>query len=335
MDTDYHAFASCFEAIIAAHSEPSEVLAAQQLAKQYDTVLKKLVEKQLYTDTNPTTVEGGIALSSQHALDCLADPLRTVRFISGTYQAIHDIMDSIPERPIELLYAGCGPGAPLVLPYLHEFSPEDLQVTLLDVTATSLQSAKKIIDHLGLDKHIRAYELQDAIQYKHPEETGLHIVVSETMDKGLTKEPQVRITQNLAPQLHSKGLFIPEEIRLYTEHTFYAKEPYFDIYKDVLELPPIYQTQGTQHLFTIAKNIAPDAPFEFESDSIPVPEDYVNVPDIAVYAEVHIYKEKILTKAKSLLSNSVCIASMYSMNASSYKLKHSTVGIPDWTVINQ
>ncbi len=325
MEPDLMSFDSSFESLLTAYNEPTEVAAATKLAKHYDTVLSQIIDNQIYKNSVPTTVEGGIALSSQHALDCLSDPLRTVRFITGTYQALKDILNVIPERPIELLYAGCGPGAPLVLPYLHEFDPEDVQVTLLDLTATSLQSAKKLIDHLGLTSYIRSYELQDAITYKHPKEFSLHLIVSETMDKGLTKEPQVRITQNLVPQLHRDGIFIPEQINLFCEHTFYAKE--------VNTLPQTYPTQGTQHLFSITKDMTTNAPFEFESQPINIPEDFSEVPDIAVYAEICIYKQHILTKARSLISNSVCVDSLYNMQGTQYYLKYSTLGIPDWEVI--
>lgn len=333
MELDTHYFDSCFEALLTAHSETMEVAATQKLAQKYESLLAELVHKDTYSNSTATTVDGGIALSSKHALDCLKDPLRTSRFITGTYQAIKDTMATVQERPIQLLYAGCGPAAPLVLPYLHEFNPAELQITLLDITSTSLQSVKQLIDYLGLNAYINAYALDDATTYTHPTKKGLHIIVSETMDKGLTKEPQVRITQNLAPQLHPTGVFIPEEIKLFSEHTFYGKEPYFDIYKNVLKLPDLYASTDTQELFSITKNIDSSKPFEFESKPIAIPQNFLETPDIAVYAQVHIYKERVLNKAKSLLSNSTCITSLYSLNCKTYKLKHTTIGMPQWELI--
>ncbi len=326
-------FDSCLEVILTAHSKELEIAAAQKLAQIYEQLLKQIVKDERYQDTNPTHVDGGVALSSRHALDCLEDPLRTVRFIAGLYYALKDTLASIKQRPLQILYAGCGPGAPLLLPFLHEFDPDEIEVTLLDLNPTSLQSAKQLVDHLGLDAYIRVYELTDAVTYVHPKDLGLHLVVSETMDKGLTREPQVRITQNLAQQLHPKGLFIPEAISIFAEHTFYGKEPYYDIYKKLQDLPPLYDTADREHLFTIDKTVHNAAPYSFESEPRKVPEDYSLTPDVAVFAEVQIYKERELKKAESLLSNSVCILSLNNVHSATYTLKHTTKGTPEWKLI--
>lgn len=312
-----------------------EVLAAKSLAEYFQELLVKQLPKKEFSITQNTIINGGIALSSQHAIDCLGDPLRTVRFIKATYQAINDSFTKFPTEKINLLYAGCGPGAPLILPLLSQFSSEKLSITLLDINESSIVSVKTLIKSLEYEDFFRDIRLTDATTYSFPKNIPLHIILSETMDKGLSKEPQVRITQNLAPQLIEDGILIPEEIEIYTEHTFYSKEPYFDIYKDVLNLGNPTTTIDKQVLFTISKDIADKPPFFFESDWIEVPKECNDTPDISIVAKIKIYKDQILEKGESLISNPFPVYCLFNLTSSHYKLIHTTEGIPSWDFIEK
>ena len=331
MKDKYKLFESLVLSLLRTSSEEEEVAVALKLASLYQKLLEEIVADKAFTDTNPTHIDGGIALSSQHALDCLQDSLRTVRFIKGTYYAICDALLEFPNQKIELVYAGCGPGAPIVIPLLSLFEPNQLSITLLDINPTSIDSVSELIHELGAHSFFREAYLGDAISYKHPDELLLHIVLTETMDKGLTKEPQVRITQNLAPQLVDGGILIPESINVFTEHSFYSEEPYFDIYKNVLELGPKVETIDRHPLFSITKEIQIAPAFEYLSEMIEVPEDYTKTPDICIQADVIIYRDQRLLKAQSLISNSYCLASLYNLTAKAYRLQYITHGIPEWT----
>lgn len=325
-------FTQSLEAILTAHSLETEIKAAKDLALSYQKLIGALEIEDPYEQREATDLDGGIALSSRHALDCLDDPLRTVRFISGTYAAVQDALTIFTERPLQLLYAGCGPAAPLMLPFLHEFDPEEISLTLLDITPTSLTSVKNLVDHLGLGDYIRSYELQDAITYKHPDGLDLHFVVSETMDIGLTKEPQVRITQNLAPQLNTKGILVPEAIEVYTQQSRFKQESYEDWLQP--DKQSDYEVSNTEHLFTIDKEIDTGEVFWFESKPIKKPEDFSNTPDISVYAKVKIYKNYVLEKSQSLISTPICVNNFYNISGQAYRLKHTTKGIPSWETID-
>ncbi|MDT0554386.1 hypothetical protein [Patiriisocius hiemis] len=329
----YLSFKSLTQVLLETSSEAEEVTVAKSLAALYEELLAQSSSKDQYASTFPTHVDGGIALSSQHALDCLQDPLRTVRFIKATYHAIRDAQSIFKNQQIELVYAGCGPGAPIVLPLLSMFSPKELAITLVDINQSSITSVEALIKFLDATAYFRKSYLGNAIEYKHDTSLPLHIVVSETMDKGLIKEPQVAITQNLVPQLNPKGILIPEAIDIFTEHTFYSKEPYFDIYKNVLELGPTYKSSDTQYLFSINKNIAPSPNFEFISENIEVPEDFTETPDVSIFAKIIIYKDLELLKSKSLISNPYCVQSLYNISSKTYRLKHTTIGIPNWKIL--
>ncbi|MEZ4778781.1 MAG: hypothetical protein R2786_05290 [Flavobacteriaceae bacterium] len=333
MTANYHLFKNLITTLLETPSKEAEVAVAQSLSTLYEELLSKHIPDKDYANKQDTHIDGGIALSSQDALNCLKDPLRTVRFIKGTYQAIQEASALFPKDKIELLYAGCGPAAPIITPLLCLLHPEKIAITLLDINPTSITSVKKLMQALGAEDFFRNYSLTDATQYQHPKEFPLHIIVSETMDKGFTKEPQIRITQNLAPQLHPDGILIPESINLYAEHIFYSKEPYFDIYKNVLELGDKTPVRDTQLLFSITKEIYASPEFTFLSPIIEVPQNFIETPDISVFAEVTIYKNQKLLKSESLISNPYCITSLYNLTSKTYRLKHTTKGIPGWEVI--
>ncbi|MCB0457739.1 MAG: hypothetical protein R2776_03950 [Flavobacteriaceae bacterium] len=333
MTANYHLFKSLVTSLLETKTKEEEVVVAQSLSVLYEKLLSTHIPNKAYANTQNTHIDGGIALSSQDALNCLKDPLRTVRFIKGTYQAIQKAMEQFPQEKIELLYAGCGPAAPIITPLLCLLQPKKISITLIDINPTSITSVKKLIQVLGAQDFFRNYELTDATLYQHPKEFPLHIIVSETMDKGFSKEPQIRITQNLAPQLHKKGLLIPESIDLYAEHIFYSKEPYFDIYKNVLELGEKTPVKDTQRLFSITKGIYPSPEFTYLSPIIEVPQNFTETPDISVFAEVSIFENQKLLKSESLISNPYCITSLYNLTSKTYQLKYTTKGIPNWEVI--
>ncbi len=333
MTDKYTLFEPLTLSLLKTTSEEEEVAVASLLATRYQDLLEDVVPNKDFANTNATHIDGGIALSSQHALDCLRDPLRTVRFIKATFNAIHEAFSRFPNEKIELVYAGCGPAAPIVMPLLSLFTTDQLAITLLDINESSINSVSALINELGATAFFRKYHLGDAVLYTHPKEYPLHIVLSETMDKGLTKEPQVRITQNLASQLIGSGIFIPEAIHIYTEHSFYSKEPYFDISKNVLALGPKIETRDKQPLFSITKEIQQVPAFEYLSDIIEVPFDFKDTPDICIYAEVFIFGDQKLLKAQSLISNPFCVASLYNLKSNKYRLHHTTHDIPKWEYI--
>jgi hypothetical protein len=67
-----------------------------------------------------------------------------------------------------------------------------------------------LLDYFGLSGHEIQTVRADACLYKHPD--PLHLVIAEVMQKSLEQEPQFAVTANLAPQLCSGGVFIPQRI---------------------------------------------------------------------------------------------------------------------------
>ena len=74
----------------------------------------------------------------------------------------------------------------VIVPLLHLFDHNDLEISFLDIHQSSLNSVKNIIEQLSLENFVKEYICDDATRYKT---TGkIHIILSETMKASLERE---------------------------------------------------------------------------------------------------------------------------------------------------
>jgi hypothetical protein len=163
-------------------------------------------------DRSATSVSAGAAISPLDAGRCLLDVRRTTIYLRGVYFAIRKAQQRFPGEVIHVLYAGCGPFAPLCLPLLPLFARQAVHFTLLDVHERAVESAQAILAALQLGGTSVDFLVGDATRYHNPDHRPLHVVVSETMQRALEKEPQIAVLLNTAPQLTAGGLMVPEMI---------------------------------------------------------------------------------------------------------------------------
>jgi hypothetical protein len=154
----------------------------------------------------------GSAISPLDAGRCLLDPWRTAIYLRGVHGAIQEVQQRFPGEVIHVLYAGCGPFAPLCIPLLPLLAGQAIRFTLLDVHARAIESVREILAALRLEDGNLDCLVCDATHYRNPDNRPLHVVVSETMQRALEKEPQVAILMNTVPQLTAGGLMVPEMI---------------------------------------------------------------------------------------------------------------------------
>ncbi len=125
-----------------------EIKGVNQLVNRYNEICSNLFLDKFLEENKKTIVGGGIELSSKHARNCLEDPIRTARFLKEIYKVLLVAKDRFKNEKITLLYGGCCPLGTLIIPLLHLFSSEKLEIIFLDIHQTSIDLVKKSIKKL-------------------------------------------------------------------------------------------------------------------------------------------------------------------------------------------
>jgi hypothetical protein len=161
-----------------------------------------------------THLPTGKAISPLGAVRCLREYRRTAVFLQAMDRALREARRRFPGETLHVVEAGCGPAAPLVLPFAVRYPPEEVMFTLLDLHAVSLEAARSAVEALGVAKSIRGYVAADATRFRFPNEDRPHVIACEVLLRALKREPQVAVTMALAPQRRPGGLFLPERIEV-------------------------------------------------------------------------------------------------------------------------
>ncbi|MNK64852.1 hypothetical protein D3C87_841360 [compost metagenome] len=321
------------KSIIASNTNDEHIHWAKKLSRFYQKVLQ---DKQ--SDDNEIAVKGGVALSSSGAADCVDDYLRTVNFIKGIYKALNNLIVLFPDRNINILYAGCGPYATLILPLLPLFKKERISAILIDINASSIESVQKIISIIGFEDYNLELIEGDATTYIIPKNFEIDLAISETMHYALTREPQVAISRNIIRQLPQHAIFIPQEIKIDLAYTFFDYEPSLKMdingIKGYKNMQPYIYNVFVDRLLTINKEhfVGDLIVSKIETDYYTLPISFSNHPDICLFTEIKIFEDIELKTAESYITNPYCLVSIYGIsNYTEIQFVYDYDEIPKWT----
>ncbi len=300
----------------AAYREALAELTACLLAPDIDFLLQKQATDRFFNllrditalDENNAAhrqnlmLPSGKSIGAYWAATCLNDLLRTRKFVRGLYQGIRAAQQQFPDTRIHVLYAGTGPFASLALPMTQLFSPAEIRFTFLEIQPESAEMLQKTVSALQLQAFVHELAVVDATQFQTNPAHPIHVLVSETMQHGLKKEPQVAITMHLAPQLLPGGILIPERIdvwpslldpRCYMDNKFQhgaSKEP------DHLLLEKVFSLDRALSNFIPENGCFP--PTEVSLD----PQWFSRFPILSLITEIQVFGTETLKKEESQLT---------------------------------
>jgi quercetin dioxygenase-like cupin family protein len=154
----------------------------------------------------------GWAVSPTQAAMCARDYRRTHAFALGLSSAVAEAGAGL-ERPVRVLYAGCGPWALLALPVMAAAPASAVRFTLLDVHQENVDSVAALVASLDLTDRVEAIARADAAAWVIPDGQAPDVILIEAMNVALEKEPQVAITRHLVAQAPG-AILVPRAVRV-------------------------------------------------------------------------------------------------------------------------
>ena len=253
-----------------------------------------------------TRTANGLALSPTQAAMCAADARRTVTFIRGLHRAISDVREFQAHRPARVLYAGCGPYALLAIPLMTVWSSDEVRFTLLDIHQQSLHSARSIVDELNFGVAVARFEQIDACCYRIPRDAPPDIIVSETMNACLEKEPQVTIVRNLLAQV-PQAILLPESVAVDACLVNVSREFAFvtpghevdspDSDRDRIPLGSVFELSAES-----ARTWSPEDSEQLPGSRIRIPQIRTEIYDPLLFTRIRVYRDFALTDYDSGLT---------------------------------
>lgn len=260
--------------------------------------------------------DNGSAIGVFWAAQCVKELLRTQRFARGLIRAIRDIKEKKNGQPVHVLYAGTGPFATLALPAMALLAPQDVQFTLLEINPESYSLLTIILNALDLNSFVKTAVIADATSYSLIDRE-VDIVLSETMNRALIKEPQVSIMLNLASQVPEKAIFIPEEIKV----TLCQKEGNASVGRPLTNLIVFNKS----FMFNMIEKCG-DNNWLFEETTIIV--DLLSSSNLQYETEIKVYKDDFLKGFDCSLNLPERLKFKNTGGRKQLKIQYNNVGIP-------
>ncbi|NMP33556.1 aspartyl/asparaginyl beta-hydroxylase domain-containing protein [Thalassotalea sp. M1531] len=177
------------------------------------TLLLSLTPENLNSNTHQNTQTTlGVALSPENAFECAKDFIRTIKFMRGLSSAIVNKSKPTNTKPVEVIYAGCGPLAIIAMPIIL-LNKIPIKLTVIDIHKASIDSVQSIIESLDKTQLINDFLCNDIDRFIIKANAQPDVILLEIMQAGLENEAQVALSKHLLKQA-PEATIIPQKIEV-------------------------------------------------------------------------------------------------------------------------
>lgn len=154
---------------------------------------------------------GGSVFSMLDSMSCLRDEVRTKLFTTAVIDAVNEV-SSKRNDDSEILVVDAGTGSVPIMAIVAAFANERVRCVCFESNESSCEMARLIISEIGLGDQV-------TVIHGDARETATNgkkiaVLVSETMDVGLLREPMVDIFAQHSHNLSDDGVCIPSSVDL-------------------------------------------------------------------------------------------------------------------------
>ncbi len=304
--------------------------------EEWKSILYEITELDLSRDEHRKNIHSdtGKAIGTTWAAMCMDDLMRTKKFVKGVFLAVDELVSRQAQKPVHVLYAGCGPFAPLVLLLTSKFSPQQVKFSLLEINENSFRLVQKVFQQLRLEQYLEDTLLCDAATVQLPDAGTIDLVISETMQYALVREQQVPITYNLLSQLREDVVLIPESISLdlgllssFRNHERMMKGKFIDDF--FRTLGPFFDLSKTGFLNNQAALSSFSGIYRFPKHKFSLDQYDQEVFNLlAVFTNIRIYGGEYLDTYESQLTAPLILAPLDEKHCQSVEVNYKVDTVP-------
>lgn len=154
---------------------------------------------------------GGSVFSMLDSMSCLRDEVRTKLFTTAVTDAVNEVSRKRTDDS-EILVVDAGAGSVPIMAIVAAFANERVRCLCFESNESSCEMARLILSEIGLGDRITV--IHGDARTIVIDGMKIDVLVSETMDTGLLREPMVDILAQHTHNLADDGVCIPSSVEV-------------------------------------------------------------------------------------------------------------------------